>query len=103
MKRNIDVVIGGHTWSIRRLKDKDMTGTVGKTWSFHFAIDLNEELTEKELPLVIRHEVCHALLDTQGRAFQTKFGVEELCEFVAWNHEQIGVITQEIMERLLSK
>ena len=101
MKRLIKVKIFGHTWSVRRIKDEDMKGTVGKTWSFHFAIDLNEELTESELPLVVKHEVCHAVLDTQGRGFHKKFSNEDLCEFVAWNGDEITRITNEIMKKLL--
>ena len=50
-------------------------------------------------------ELCdlfvNAVLDTQGRCMQKKFSVEELCEFVAWNGEEITRITKEIMKKLL--
>jgi len=103
MKQIVKVKIGNHFYSVRRIKPQDMNNYYGYTWCVHRAIDLNDELTREELPYVIRHEVCHALLDTQGRRFQKKFDIEELCEFVAWNNEEITRITNEIMKKLEGK
>ena len=104
MKRMIKVSINNHTWSVRRLSLEDMNWAkcqmYGYTWTQHKAIDILDTLEEKDLPLVIRHEVCHALLDTQGRRYQQKFDVEELCEFIAWNMDEITRITDEIYFKL---
>lgn len=100
MKLFCKVKINNHTWSVRRLKPESMNDYFGFTWCVHKAIDLNDQLTSEELPNVIRHEVCHALLETQGRRFQKKFDLEELCEFVAWNNEEITRITNEIIKKL---
>lgn len=100
MKLFCKVKINNHTWSVRRLKAEDMDNNWGGTWCVHRAIDLNETLTKDELPFVIRHEICHALLFSQGRRVQNKFNAEELCDFVAWNNEEITRITNEIMEKL---
>lgn len=100
MKIFCKVKINNSTWSVRRLKPESMNDFYGYTWIIHRAIDLNDKLTSEELPFVIRHEVCHALLDTQGRRFQKKFDLEDLCEFVAWNNEEITRITNEILKKL---
>ena len=101
MKRMIEVSINNHTWSVRRLKHEDMNWAMyGYTWTQHKAIDILDTLDKKDLSLVIRHEVCHALLDTQGRRYQRKFDVEELCEFIAWNIDEIKKISDEIYIKL---
>lgn len=105
MKRFVKIKINGHIWSVRRLKPEDMGNGkyYGYTWIVHRAIDLMDTLTEDELPYVIRHEVCHAILDTQGRRVQNKFNVEEICDFVAWNNEEISRLTNEIVKKILEK
>ena len=55
------------------------------------ADDLNS--TTRELTFI--HEVVHALLDTQGRCYQKKFDLEELCEFVAWKLPEINQIVEQ--------
>ena len=104
MKRMIKVSINNHTWAVRRLSPEDMNWAkcqmYGYTWVQHKVIDILDTLEKKDLPLVIKHEVCHALLDTQGRRYQRKFDVEELCEFIAWNIDEIKKISDDIYIKL---
>lgn len=100
MKRLVKVNIGGHHWSVRLMKPEDMGNNWGGTWCVHRAIDLNDTLAKEEMVCVIKHEVCHAVLFSQGRRVQNKFNVEEICDFVAWNGDEIERITKEIMKKL---
>ena len=107
MKSIVKVKIGKHIWSVRRLPPEDMDWQkfkmYGYTWDQHRAIDILDTLSEEDLPLVIKHEVVHALLDTQGRRYQKKFDVEEVCEFIAWNIDEINKISNEIINKFKEK
>ena len=54
-----------------------------------------------EMRLVIFiHELTHAILNTQGRHYQKRFELEELCEFVAWNFDEIERCVNEFVEEI---
>lgn len=84
--------IGLYEWEIRLSPRKEIQGNDGQTRYNEFVILIADDLTPSAKEISLRHEVIHALLGTQGRAFQRKFDVEELCEFIAWKLPEINDI-----------
>ena len=63
-------------------------------------IDIRDDLDDTATMLLIRHEIVHAILCTQGRYLQKKFDVEEMCEFIAYKLPEINEICEEIETKL---
>ena len=57
--------------------------------------------TKQELELSLTHELTHALLAESGRIYKHQFNTEELCEFVAWNLEEIKRLKDKILKERL--
>lgn len=100
MKNIIKVRIGLYPWTVRFI-DKYMMQdkTLGCTWFKQRSIDILDDMDKITTELTIRHEIVHAILYTQGRADQKKFGLEEICEFIAWKLPEINDIVETIMRQ----
>lgn len=59
-------------------------------------IEVRDDLDDIATLLIIRHEIIHALLCTQGRGYQRKFDLEEVCEFIAYKLPEINEIMEQI-------
>lgn len=70
-------------------------GYDGRTFYNKRLILMRDDLDDVMTKAVLRHELTHAILMVQGRGYQKKFDVEELCEFVAF---QSPIIEQKIKE-----
>lgn len=95
----IKVKIGGHLWSVRfmepHLMRPDENGTC---WTNKCCIDIDCTMDEKETKLILTHEIVHALLGTQGRAFQKEYDEESICEIITWNIDEIIAIRNKVLE-----
>ena len=89
--------IGGYVWNIKFVPYDTKKMVDGECFSNHLEIYIRNDLNESMTRVALTHEITHALLDTQGRVYQEKFNLEELCEFIAWNGEKINQIVNEIM------
>ena len=87
--KNFEVKIGGYTWKVEFVPKEAISGNDGLTRPNDFTLLLRNDLLPKTTYLVFIHEVVHALLDTQGRCYQKKFDVEEMCEFVSFRYDEI--------------
>ena len=90
--------IGGHNWELIFVDQKDIEGNDGICKPNEFQILIRKDLKKEAGKLVFAHEVAHALLDTQGRCYQSSFTVEELCEFVAWQNDTIHTLVKAFDE-----
>ena len=68
-------------------------GFDGRTFYNQRLILIRDDLDDIMTKAVLRHELTHAILMVQGRGYQKKFDVEELCEFVAF---QSPIIEQKV-------
>lgn len=91
--------IGLYTWDVLFVDKEQIKGNDGQTRCNDFQILIRNDLSPVTTELILRHEVVHALLDTQGRVYQKKFDVEEVCEFIAWKLPEIN----DIVENVISK
>ena len=100
MKNVIKIKIYGTDFSVRFLPENLMEKyNRGTTWYDKRAIDILETLDEKSTELTIKHELTHAFLLMQGRRYQKKFDLEDVCEFVSYTCEEITKLTNYIMKK----
>ena len=93
--KDIAVVIGTYPFVIHFFKLTNETYD-GRTIHNTRAIEIRDDLDYEATMLLIRHEIVHALLGTQGRCFQRKFDVEEMCEFIAYKLPEINKIMKQV-------
>ena len=89
--------IGLYTWNVLFVSKDSIIGDDGQTKTNDFLILIRNDLPLETTRIAITHEVVHALLSTQGRVYQRKFDVEEVCEFIAWKLPEINNVVEDIM------
>lgn len=92
--------IGLYNWTIRIVDRKEIDGNDGRTIPNSLEILIADDLNGTTRELTFIHEVVHALLDTQGRTYQKKFDVEEMCEFIAWKLPEINQIVEQFEKEI---
>ena len=103
MGKKIMVRIGLYTFEVRFVSQEEMErtqekSTLGVCKFKERLIQVVTDMDEASTQVTIAHEVAHAILYTQGRAYQNKFTLEELCEFVGWKLPEIEDVTHTIMD-----
>lgn len=92
--------IGLYNWTIRIVDRKEIDGNDGRTIPNSLEILIADDLKGTTRELTFIHEVVHALLNTQGRTYQKKFDVEEMCEFIAWKLPEINQIVEQFEQEI---
>ena len=92
--------IGLYNWTIRIVDRKEIDGNDGRTMPNSLEILIADDLKGTTRELTFIHEVVHALLNTQGRTYQKKFDLEELCEFIAWKLPEINQIVEQFEQEI---
>ena len=87
--------IGLYEWKVLIVDRKEIDNCDGRTFPNQFEIKIADDLKGSAREITFIHEVVHALLDTQGRCYQKKFDLEELCEFIAWKLPEINQIVEQ--------
>ena len=90
--------IGDYEWEILFVAKERIPDCDGQTKPNDFQILIRRDLSNEVTELVLRHEIIHAILDTQGRIYQKKFDLEEVCEFIAWKLPEINDIMNNIIK-----
>ena len=98
-KKEIKIKVEGYLFTIKFV-NTDKENYDGITWNRTRVIEIRDDLDDEATMLLIRHELVHAILTCQGRIYQKKFDVEEVCEFVAYKLPKINEICNTI-KRLL--
>ncbi len=88
--------IGNYKWELKFVPPEEIPECDGRTFYNDFRILVRNDLGRIPARLVIIHEIVHAILGTQGRVYQKEFGVEEVCEFIAWKLPEINAIMDKI-------
>ena len=92
--------IGLYNWTIKIVDRKEIDGNDGRTIPNSLEILIADDLKGTTRELTFIHEVVHALLNTQGRTYQKKFDVEEMCEFIAWKLPEINQIVEQFEKEI---
>lgn len=92
--------IGNHDWNILFVKRALIRGNDGQTNPDELTIKIADDFEKEEvITLTFIHELIHAIFDEQGRNYQNKITQEDLCEFIAWNFEEIQRCVNEFKQR----
>lgn len=97
-KEKLFFPIGGHNWELKFVDKKEIEGNDGLCKPNDFIILIRKDLKKETASLVFAHEVVHAILDTQGRCYQKRFNIEEVCEFVAWQNDTVHTLVKVFNE-----
>ena len=92
--------IGLYNWTVKIVDRKEIDGNDGRTIPNSLEILIADDLKGITRELTFIHEVVHALLNTQGRTYQKKFDVEEMCEFIAWKLPEINQIVEQFEKEI---
>lgn len=94
------MIIGLYNWTVKIVDRKEIDGNDGRTIPNSLEILIADDLKGTTRELTFIHEVVHALLNTQGRTYQKKFDVEEMCEFIAWKLPEINQIVEQFEKEI---
>lgn len=104
MRKDIEnLCIGGFPFTIRFVDKSEIEGSDGLCCHNERVIKIRNDLDNIATRTIIMHEITHALLGTQGRVYQQKFSVEELCEFIAYRFPELTHIYETITYQIMSK
>ena len=96
----VEVEINGYPFMVKFVKKTEIEGSDGITYHNDRVIKIRDDLDEIATTLILRHELVHAFLGTQGRVFQRKFNVEEVCEFISYCSPVIESVIEEVRRKL---
>lgn len=90
--------INGYTWESRFVPAEELTeATDGNTDYNKLTISIRDDLNADVTLVIIRHELTHAFLCSEGRYPLKSMTQEELCEWVGWHAEQITILAANIL------
>ena len=92
--------IGLYEWKVLIVDRNDIDGYDGRTLPNELTIKIADDLKGSVREITFIHEVVHALLDTQGRNYQKKFDLEDVCEFIAWKLPEINQIVEQFEKEI---
>lgn len=102
MKQECNVLLGGYEFKVVFKSQATMGDCDGRTRHNDFTIEVRGDLPLATTRVVLTHEITHALLGTQGRVYQRKFDIEEVCEFIAYRLPEIEQATKSVMEYFIA-
>lgn len=95
------IKIGHYDWNVELVDstDKDLEDKYdGRCTYGTMRIAVKNDLDPQVIKETLLHELTHAYLCMAGRYRQTKFEVDELCEFVGWYAEPMLETADKILK-----
>lgn len=92
--------IVNHEWKILLKNREEMNGDDGRCVPTELTIYLAEDLKGEYRKICFTHELIHAIFDEQGRYYEKELSHEDLCEFIAWNFDEIERCVNEFCETI---
>ena len=105
MNESIQISLFDFPWTVQfvpKNHEELNDGTDGRTLYNERIILVRGDLDPVVLKEVLIHELTHATLCAQGRVYQAKFGLEDLCEFMGYCGPGIIGIANQIFDALIS-
>jgi Zn-dependent peptidase ImmA (M78 family) len=96
----MEMRIGLYTWTIKLVDRKSIDGMDGRCLPNDFEILIADDLNGQARLLSFIHELVHAIMDTQGRCYTKKLGIEEMCEFIAWKYPEIEECVNDFCDKI---
>lgn len=98
MNKEINIRIGLYPFKVVFVPYAEIDGCDGRTFHNDRIIKVRDDVDEIATALILRHEIVHAILGTQGRVYQKKFDLEDVCEFIAYKLPEINQIMETIAD-----
>lgn len=95
------VDINSYLFRVCFVEPKEIEGSDGILYHNERFIKIRNDLDLVGTKLILKHEIVHAVLLTQGRVYQKKFDLEEMCEFIAYKGTEIERLTNLALKKLL--
>ena len=92
--------IGNHNWKILIVSREEINGDDGQCIPTLLTIKLADDFSGEYRKIAFTHELIHAIFDEQGRYYEKEISHEDLCEFVAWNYDEIERCVNEFVEEI---
>lgn len=93
----VQVGINGYPWEVHFVPAEEFSeDTDGTTDYKRMVIKVRDDLDAETTLVVIRHELTHAYLCSEGRHALKSMTQEELCEWVGWHAELIATLAANI-------
>ena len=100
----IPIKINNRKWEVRFIDPSDMRdGDIGTCWSYKRSIDIDNTLEREEARIILAHELAHAFLASGGDIHQDQYNEEKVCDFVAWNIDEIMCIRDKVIARVFAE
>lgn len=104
MKNFHKITINNRKWEVRFIDASDMRdGDIGTCWSYKRTIDIDNSLDREEARIILAHELAHAFLASCGDIHQDQYGEEKVCDFVAWNIDNIITLRDKVIAEQFTK
>ena len=92
--------IGRYEWKILLVDRKEIGGSDGRTLANDFVIKIADDLKGEARKLTFLHELTHAVLSCQGRWYVKNFSQEEMCEFIAYTHDEMNALLDQFISEI---
>ena len=92
--------IGTYDWKVILVDRKEIDNADGRTFANDFVIKIADDLKGEARKLTFLHEITHATLSCQGRWYQKRFSQEEVCEFIAYTHDETERLLEEFIREV---
>ena len=102
MKKDIEIMINEYPFTIKFFK-KNNEYYDGLTRYNERIIEIRDDVDLIATMLLVRHEITHAIFCCQGRCYQKKFDVEEVCEFISYELPKINTICDYVKKIIEDK
>ena len=90
--------INGYTWEAHFVPKEELSeNTDGNTDYNGRVINVRDDLDADTTLVVIRHELTHAYLCSEGRYAMKSMTQEEMCEWVGWHADLIATLAANIL------
>ena len=99
MKFNKPILIDvcGYPYKVVFVDQEEIKGNDGLCLNNDRIIKIRNDIDGIATELILTHEITHAILCVQGRVYQRKFDVEELCEFMAYQSRTIRQCINQVV------
>lgn len=94
----VPIRINNRKWEVRFIDPSDMRESdVGTCWSLKRIIDIDGSLDYEEAKIILTHELAHAFLASCGDVHQEQYNAEKVCDFIAWNVDEMIAIREKVL------
>lgn len=100
----VPIKINNRKWEVRFINSSDMRdGDIGTCWSYKRSIDIDNSLEKEETKIILTHELAHAFLASCGDVHQEQYNEEKVCDFVAWNVDELISVRDKVMKAVFKE